>query len=98
MSNNAAAWRLIFADKPRYGPSYRPRNLPNAPADFELNDEPEYVYPTSPYSTNSSWAPNNNRAKNGNKRYTVAMVQSEKPLTNSQHVKLLNRLKNVTAV
>lgn len=91
-NRNAAAWRLIFADPPKYTKSYRPRNLPNAPAGYELPDTEEAAYPTSPYSRNGPWGANNN------KKYTVAMVRSEAPLTNAQHNRLLRRLENVTAL
>ena len=88
-----AAWKLIFSTPAKYK-SYKPRNLPNAPHGAIITDEPPPTY-TSPYSSDKSWA---NTTKNKNKKYTLAVVQSEAPLTNTQHNRLINKLKNVTAV
>lgn len=93
--SDEAAWKLIFSTPPKYK-SYKPRNLPNAPRDAMIPNEPHVTY-TSPYAGNKSWAATGNNNVN-KKKYTVAVVQSETPLTNSQHNRLLNKLKNVTAV
>lgn len=92
MSSNAA-WRLIFANEPKYKKSYRPRNLPNAPRNLVLPVEAPVDDWTSPHATNGAWPTGNN-----SKKYTVAMVQSEKPLNNAQHNRLLKRLEGVTAL
>ena len=87
------AWRLIFAGPPKYK-SYKPRNIPDAPQNVLLPKEATGPAYTSPFAGQQLW--NNN--KDGNKKFTVATVQSEKPLTTAQHNKLINKLKNVTAI
>lgn len=87
---DADAWAYIMGSKPKYTSSWRPTvPLPNAPKNVVLEPE-ERVYYSSPYSKN------NNLMKN--RKVSEITVRSSEPLTPAQHNKLLNRLKNVTAV
>ena len=90
--SNDAAWRLIFGSKPKYTSSFQPKSIPRRMTDVDLPAE-DAVHYSSPYASNANFMRPNN-----NKKHTVALVQSDRPLTVSEHNKLVNKLKSVTAV
>lgn len=89
------AWRLIFGGKPKYTKTYVPRTLPNAPVNTILPPENQGALYTSPFAQNAPWRKNN---KSNNKKFSTVVVQSNKPLTTTEHNRLLNKIKQVTAV
>ena len=85
--------------KPKYTSSWKPTKriarIPNseAPADDYVSERWQ-----SPYANNKNLLVPGKNGNKQNKKYTVAVVHSEEPLTAAQHNRLLNRLKNVTAI
>lgn len=88
------AWRLILGGKPKYTKTYVPRSIPNAPPHVVLPPENATANYTSPFARNTPW----HNKKNNNKQFSTIVVQSNKPLTTNEHNKLLNKIKQVTAV
>lgn len=87
--SNADAWKIIMSGKPKYGPSWRPPAQPNTRSAAWLAPE-DVVQWSSPYSGNNRLLrPKNNKE--------VVLTTTE-PLTDAQHNRLLNQLKNVTAI
>lgn len=91
------AWRLIFGGKPKYTKTYVPRSIPDAPLDAVLPLENATPTWTSPFARNTPWKQEKNKNK-PNKQFSTIVVQSNKPLTTNEHNKLLNKIKQVTAV
>lgn len=90
------AWRLIFGGKPKYTKTYVPRAIPNAPPNAVVPPENARPTYTSPFARNGPWQPRN--SNNSGKQFSTIVVQSNKPLTTNEHNKLLNKIKQVTAV
>lgn len=92
---------MIFGSKPKYTQRYNPPSLANAPANLALAPEAVPVW-TSPFADAPAWGTstnNKNRNRNRNaKQFSTIVVQTNKPITTAQHNRLLNKIKQVTAV
>lgn len=99
-SQEDAAWRLIFGGTPKYTQRYEPASLPDAPRNIRLPRENATTNWTSPFAGARAWGnTNKNKAINNNrKRFSTIVVNSNRPITNAQHNRLLNKIKQVTAV
>lgn len=89
-----AAWRLIFGTPVKYNKSFKPRNIPNAPKKLSLPEEARVQNWTSPWAQRKNLFANNSSSK----KYSTIVVNSARPITNSQHNKLVNDIRAVTAV
>jgi len=92
------AWRIIFGGPRTAQKSYMPnagylKQMNMGRNANIVNNRPNARY-TSPYATMPLFEDN----KGGNKKYTTAVIQSNRPLTTSEHNRLINNLKKVTAV